>query len=434
YYPEVKEQEEQIMKLIKVEEERFNETLNDGLARLEEIIEEQKAANSKIVPGTDVFKLYDTYGFPKELTEEYVEDYGFTIDDVGFEAEMEAQRSRAREARDRSSSMQVQDELLSQIKADSTFIGYDHLTTETTIESILDEEDFTDKANEGEIVTVVLKETPFYAESGGQVADLGNLVTANGKAKVLDVQKAPNGQNIHRVEVVEGTIEAGASVTATVDADNRVDITKNHTATHLLHQALRDVLGEHIHQAGSLVKHDRLRFDFTHFEAVNDNELEKIEQIVNEKIWANIPVVIETMDIDAAKELGAMALFGEKYGDVVRVVQLDDYSIELCGGIHVNNSAEIGLFKIVSEAGIGAGTRRTEAVTSKEAYTFMKDKLAILTEAASLLKTKDSAVVEKVHALQDEMKELARENESLQQKASNEQSKELIAKVERLND
>src|SRR5699024_7993447 len=191
--------------------------------------------------------------------------------------------------------------------------------------------------------------------------------------------------------------------------------------------------GEHIHQAGSLVKHDRLRFDFTHFEAVNDNELEKIEQIVNEKIWANIPVVIETMDIDSAKELGAMALYGEKYGDVVRVVQLDDYSIELCGGIHVNNSAEIGLFKIVSEAGIGAGTRRIEAVTSKEAYTFMQDKLAILTEAASLLKTKDSAVVEKVHALQDEMKELARENESLQQKASNEQSKELLDKVESVN-
>src|SRR5699024_136884 len=236
-----KEQEEQIMKLIKVEEERFNETLNDGLARLEEIIEEQKAANSKIVPGADVFKLYDTYGFPKELTEEYVEDYGFTIDDAGFEAEMEQQRTRAREARDRSSSMQVQDELLSQIKAASTFIGYDALSVETTIESILNDEHFCDHATAGETVTVVLKETPFYAESGGQVADLGELVTASGKAKVLDVQKSPNGQNIHRVEVIEGGIETGATVTATVDKLNRVDITKNHTATHLLHQALRDV-------------------------------------------------------------------------------------------------------------------------------------------------------------------------------------------------
>lgn len=433
YYPEVKEQEEQIMKLIKVEEERFNETLNDGLARLEEIIAEQKAVNSKVVPGADVFKLYDTYGFPKELTEEYVEEYGFTIDDAGFEAEMEAQRTRAREARDRSSSMQVQDDLLSQIKTASTFIGYDHLTAETSIESILNESDFTDKAHEGEIVTVVLKETPFYAESGGQVADLGELVTASGKANVLDVQKAPNGQNIHRVELVEGSMKTGSPVTATVDAANRVDITKNHTATHLLHQALRDVLGDHIHQAGSLVRHERLRFDFTHFEAVSDSDLEKIEEIVNEKIWANMPVLIQTMDIDAAKELGAMALFGEKYGDVVRVVQLDNYSIELCGGIHVNNSAEIGLFKIVSESGIGAGTRRIEAVTSKEAYTFMHDKLAILTEAASLLKTKETAVVEKLHALQDEMKELTRENESLQQKASNEQSKELLDKVENIN-
>lgn len=433
YYPEVKEQEENIMKLIKVEEERFNETLNDGLARLEEIIAEQKAANSKLVPGTDVFKLYDTYGFPKELTEEYVEEYGFTIDEAGFEAEMEAQRNRAREARDRSSSMQVQDDLLSQIDANSTFVGYESLKTETMIVSLFNDDGFITEAQAEDLVTLVLAETPFYAESGGQVADTGLLVTANGKAKVLDVQKAPNGQHIHRVEVTEGRIEVNASVTASVDEDNRVDITKNHTATHLLHQALRDLLGDHIHQAGSLVRHDRLRFDFSHFEAVNDEDLAKIEQIVNEKIWASIPVVIESMDIDAAKALGAMALFGEKYGDVVRVVQLDDYSIELCGGIHVNNSAEIGLFKIVSESGIGAGTRRIEAVTSKEAYTYMQEKIAILTEAASLLKTGETTVVEKIESLQDDLKQLASENESLQQKASNEQSKELLDKVEEIN-
>ncbi|MEJ8776382.1 alanine--tRNA ligase [Pseudogracilibacillus sp. ICA-222130] len=429
YYPEVQEQADHIMNIIKVEEERFNETLNDGLQRLTEIIEEQKATGKNVVPGVDVFKLYDTYGFPKELTEEYVLEYGFTIDEAGFEEEMEKQRARAREAREQTSSMQVQNDILTNIHDKSTFIGYDTFETNTTILNLITEAGFVTEATEGEEVSIILEETPFYAESGGQVADNGIIQSANGKAIVQDVQKTPNGQHLHQVKVVEGTLHKEELVTAQINQEIRDQIVKNHTATHLLHQALRDILGSHIHQAGSLVRADRLRFDFTHFEATDKASLEKIEQLVNEKIWENIPVVIESKSIDEAKAMGAMALFGEKYGDIVRVVQLDNYSVELCGGCHVNNSAEIGLFKIVSESGIGAGVRRIEAVTSKEAYKYLQDKLNVLTKLSTKLKTKDDQVLTRVDSLLDDLKQLQQENDSLQQKLSNETTKELVNNI-----
>ena len=430
YYPEVLDQKDYIMNIIKVEEERFIETLNDGLERLHEVIELEKAKNSSVIPGEEVFKLYDTYGFPIELTKEYVEDYGFTIDEVGFEAEMEKQRQRAREAREETDSMQVQDDLLTNIKEESTFVGYDEQKVETEIVTIIFNDELVTEAKEGEEVLLILKETPFYAESGGQVADTGWIYTNEAKLKVKDVQKAPNGQHIHYVYVEAGTVKLREKVTAMIDELFRLYIVKNHTATHLLHQALRDVLGEHIHQAGSLVTPDRLRFDFTHFEATKQEELERIEQLVNEKIWAQIPVVIENMPLDVAKEMGAMALFGEKYGDIVRVVQVGDYSIELCGGCHVKNSAEIGLFKIVSESGIGAGVRRIEAVTSKEAYHYMERKRAHLQQAATRLKTNEDKVVERIDSLLSQLKDLERENESLQAKLSNQETVELLKKVE----
>ena len=429
YYPEVQDQADHIMNIIKVEEERFNETLNDGLQRLTEIIEEQKATGKNVVPGVDVFKLYDTYGFPKELTEEYVLEYGFTIDEAGFEEEMEKQRTRAREAREQTSSMQVQNDVLANIHDKSTFIGYDNFETNTTISNLITENGFVSEATEGEEVSIILEETPFYAESGGQVADNGIIQSANGKAIVQDVQKTPNGQHLHQVKIVEGTLHKEEVVTAQINQEIRDQIVKNHTATHLLHQALRDKLGSHIHQAGSLVRADRLRFDFTHFEATDKTSLEQIEQIVNEKIWENIPIVIESKSIDEAKAMGAMALFGEKYGDIVRVVQLDNYSVELCGGCHVNNSAEIGLFKIVSESGIGAGVRRIEAVTSKEAYKYLQDKLNVLTKLSTKLKTKDDQVLTRVDSLLDDMKQLQQENDSLQQKLSNETTKELVNNI-----
>src|SRR5690625_3443225 len=357
FYPEVSEQKEHIASIIKVEEERFHETLEDGISRLEEIIANAKEAGERIISGSEVFKLYDTFGFPKELTEEYVVEYGFSIDEASFEEEMEKQRTRARKSRTETSSMHVQDELLASIDSTSTFIGYDEEKVETKVTHIIGESGLVDVAAEGETVTVILDDTPFYAESGGQVSDAGRIYTDDATARVLDVQKSPNGQHLHEVTVEEGMFERGTTVVAEIDDTFRNDVVKNHTATHLLHQALRDVLGEHIHQAGSLVSPERLRFDFTHFEAVNEEQLLEIERIVNEKIWQNISVNIEAMTMDEAKKVGAMALFDEKYGDIVRVVQIGDYSIELCGGCHVNNSAEIGLFKIISESGIGAGTR-----------------------------------------------------------------------------
>lgn len=432
YYPEVVEQQDHIMNIIQVEEERFNETLNDGLARLTEIIATLQDTKETVVSGEDVFKLYDTYGFPKELTEEYVQEHGFSIDNEGFEAEMEKQRTRARAARENVGSMQVQNDVLIDITDKTTFVGYEEASVETTVLYVIADE-IVDELAEGQTGTIILKTTPFYAESGGQTADIGWIYTDNGKAKVTDVQTAPNGQHLQHVEVISGTLSIHDTVTATIDDVFRNQVVKNHTATHILHQALQDVLGDHIHQAGSLVTPERLRFDFTHFQATTNDELEKVEQIVNEKVWQSIPVVIENMDIDEAKQLGAMALFGEKYGDVVRVVQLDDYSIELCGGCHVENSAEIGLFKIVSEGGIGAGVRRIEAVTSKQAFEWMENKAKILEEAASLLKANEENVINKIEATFSQLKSLEKENESLQAKLSNEETEDLLKKFTKVD-
>ncbi|MEI3605793.1 alanine--tRNA ligase [Pseudogracilibacillus sp. SE30717A] len=433
YYPEVSEQEEYISNIIQVEEERFNETLNEGLERLHDIIDKEKIRGNKIIPGVEVFKLYDTYGFPKELTEEYVEEFGFSIDEKGFESEMEKQRKRAREARVQSSSMHVQDDVLAQITEESRFLGYDEQKVETEVIYIIGEHGIIDEAFVGNSVSVILRETPFYAESGGQVADIGWIYTDDVRAKVIDVQKAPNGQHIHQLEIQQGSIQKNVKVTAVIDDIFRKQVVKNHTATHLLHQALRDVLGEHIHQAGSLVTPDRLRFDFTHFEATKEVDLEKIERIVNEKVWAGIQVFIENMKQDDAKKMGAMALFGEKYGDIVRVVQIGDYSTELCGGCHVENSAEIGLFKIVSESGIGAGVRRIEALTSEQAFNWLEERLRLLTGTAELLKTKEEKIISKVDSILDHIKEIEKENESLQTKLSNQETEELLAKVKTIH-
>lgn len=434
YYPEVKAQEEQIMKIIKNEEERFHETLNDGINRLETIMDEQRKNKSTIIPGEAVFQLYDTYGFPKELTEEYVSDFEFTIDEAGFAKEMENQRSRARQARQSSESMQVQSDLLSKLDVESNFIGHGQLNNETELVTILRDGDYVDVLNQGEEGFVVLTETPFYAESGGQKADSGRITNDSFEAEVVDVQKAPKGQHLHQIKVLKGRIKQNELVKTSVNRTIREDIIKNHTATHLLHQALKDVLGDHISQAGSQVTENGLRFDFTHFNSVSDDELNEIERIVNEKIWAHLPVAIESMPIDQAKEKGAMALFGEKYGDVVRVVEVGPYSLELCGGCHVNNTSEIGIFKIQSESGIGAGTRRIEAVTSKEAYLYIDEKLAILNESAKLFKVPDNELPQRINRVFVQVKELEKENESLQAKAAHAQADNLLDNIEVINE
>lgn len=429
FYPDVQAKEEFIAKVIKNEEERFHETLNEGLAILSEVIKKERDNGSSQISGKDVFKLYDTYGFPVELTEEYAEDENMTVDREGFQLEMEKQRERARNARQDVGSMQVQGGALGDIKAESTFVGYENLTADARIIELLQNGEIVTEAHEGETVQILLDETPFYAESGGQVADKGTLKSAEAIIDIKDVKKAPNGQHVHEGVVVSGTVQKGIEVTADVESALRKGIVKNHTATHLLHQALKDVLGSHVNQAGSLVNENRLRFDFSHFGQVTKEELSQIEKIVNEKIWEGISVAIDLKPIAEAKEMGAMALFGEKYGDIVRVVQVGDYSIELCGGCHVQNTAEIGLFKIASESGIGAGTRRIEAVTGKGAYEELNDQLAILEKAANELKSNTKDVPKRIASLQADLKEVQRENESLLAKLSQAEAGSILEKV-----
>ncbi|MEW4222252.1 alanine--tRNA ligase [Rossellomorea marisflavi] len=419
FYPEVKEKTEFIQKVVKNEEDRFHETLNEGLHILSSVMKEQKAAGSTVIPGKDVFRLYDTYGFPVELTEEYAEEEGLSLDQAGFESEMEAQRERARSARQDVGSMQVQGGVLSDVTVKSAFVGYSNLEATATVLEVIVGDERQPKADKGQELQFILDETPFYAESGGQIGDKGYLFADGVKVFVRDVKKAPNGQNLHSGIVEEGSLLKGTEVKAIVSRESRKKVEKNHTATHLLHQALKDVLGEHVNQAGSLVEPDRLRFDFSHFGSITEAEMEKIEQIVNEKVWQALQVNIEQKTLQEAKAMGAMALFGEKYGDEVRVVSIGDYSLELCGGCHVGNTSEIGLFKIQSEGGIGAGTRRIEAVTGEGAYHVLNDQVSLLKEAASKLKTNPKEVAIRVESLLQEMKELQKANESLAAKLSN---------------
>ncbi|MCU5104906.1 alanine--tRNA ligase [Bacillus cereus] len=419
FYPEVLEKKDFIAKVVKNEEERFHETLHDGEAILAEVIAKAKEEKTTVISGVDAFRLYDTYGFPIELTEEYAEEAGMTVDQEGFENEMEKQRERARAARQDVDSMQVQGGVLGEVKVASEFVGYGTVATESNVVALVKNGEYTDSLQAGEEGQLMIDVTPFYAESGGQIADRGYLLADGVKVLVKDVQKAPNGQNLHKVVVEEGTLTKDAAVKAIIDTKNRSSVVKNHTATHLLHQALKDVLGTHVNQAGSLVTSERLRFDFSHFGQVQADELEKIERIVNEKIWESIDVEISQKAIEEAKEMGAMALFGEKYGDVVRVVQVGDYSLELCGGCHVDNTASIGIFKIVAESGIGAGTRRIEAVTGKSAYELMNDQVGLLKEVAGKMKTNPKDILTRVDGLFAEVKQLQKENESLAAKLSN---------------
>lgn len=433
YYPDVNEKQEFIQRVIKNEEERFHETLHEGLAILSSVIKKEKQKGSETIQGEDVFRLYDTYGFPIELTEEYAEEEGMKIDIAGFEKEMENQRDRARKARQEVGSMQVQGGVLGDIKVESQFVGYNQLQHDGQVLVILKNGELIQEASAGDSIQFILNESPFYAESGGQIADRGTLEARELKVVVNDVQKAPNGQNLHNAIIQSGTLRVNDTVTAIVEEGNRGKIIKNHTATHLLHQALKDVLGTHVNQAGSLVEADRLRFDFSHFGQVKEEELEQIEAIVNRKIWDSIQVNIEYKGIDEAKAMGAMALFGEKYGDIVRVVQVGDFSLELCGGCHVSNTSVIGLFKIVSESGIGAGTRRIEAVTGEAAYQLMNDQINVLKDVAAKLKTNPKDVVSRIETIMVETKQLQRENESLSAKLGNIEAGNLLDKVGEVN-
>ncbi|KZE46897.1 alanine--tRNA ligase [Brevibacillus parabrevis] len=434
FYPEVVEKRAFIEKVIRAEEERFHETLNDGLAILSDMVKAAKESGQTQLSGQDVFKMYDTYGFPVDLTEDFANEQGLSVDRDGFDKAMEEQRERARAARQDVDSMQIQGGPLSELTVTSQFVGYTELVATGKVEAIIFDNQLAEEAEEGQTVQVILDQTPFYAESGGQINDEGYLVSDSVKARVTDVQKGPMGQNVHSVIVEAGTLRKGDTVRAEVNREARLAITKNHTATHLLHQALKDVLGTHVNQAGSLVAPERLRFDFTHISAITAEELERIEAIVNEKVWENLTVEISNKALAEAKAMGAMALFGEKYGDVVRVVKVGDYSLELCGGCHVNNTAEIGLFKLVSESGIGAGTRRIEAVTGRGAYQFLNQQFTTLKEVAHALKAPVLAEAPaRVEGLQQQLKEVQRENESLRAKLGNIEAASLTDQLKQVN-
>lgn len=435
YYPEVKRDQEFIVKVITNEEQRFQETIHDGLEILQEVFDKISSKNETVIKGEDAFKLYDTYGFPLELTEEYAEEKGFTVDRDGFNEAMQDQRNRARAARQVADSFSVQSAVLSEVIVPSEFVGYYQTSIQSELLVVISEDELKEQVMPEQTAQLIFRQTPFYAEMGGQVADTGLIKNMDGEtvAVVVDVKRAPNGQNLHIVEIKTG-ISTNNVYILEVDEVRRRNITKNHTATHLLHQALRDVLGSHATQAGSLVTPNHLRFDFTHFGQVTAEELIEMEKTVNQKIWEAIQVETVETTIDKAKEMGAMALFGEKYGNEVRVVTIGDYSIELCGGVHVQNSQDIGVFKILSESGIGAGTRRIEAVTGQAAYEWFHTREKELQEAAYLVKaqqTKD--VVKRIEALKQELKEVQSENESLNAKLMQVESQNIFDDVEEVN-
>lgn len=418
YYPEVLEKHDFIEKIIKREEETFARTIDAGSVHLDELLAELKASGQSTLDGKAIFKLYDTYGFPVELTEELAEDQGFTIDHAGFQQAMKEQQERARASVIKGGSMGMQNETLAGITEESTFV-YDTEELRASLSVIVAANERVEQVSSGEAL-LVFDQTPFYAEMGGQVADHGVIKDDKGQvvAKVVDVQKAPNGQPLHTVEVLEA-LQTGRVYQLAIDATRRHRVMKNHTATHLLHAALHRVIGEHATQAGSLNEQEFLRFDFTHFEAVTSQELRQIEEEVNAQIWAALPIVTIETDLATAKEMGAMALFGEKYGNNVRVVTIGDYSVELCGGTHVRNTAEIGLFKIVKEEGIGSGTRRIVAVTSREAFLAYREEEEWLKAIATTIKAPQlKEVANKVASLQEQLRDLQKENAALKEKAA----------------
>lgn len=418
YYPEVLEKRAFIEKIVKSEEESFARTIHTGSQFAEQLMDKLAAEGKSEIDGRDIFKLYDTYGFQVELTEELAEHRGMTLDMAGFEAAMKEQQDRARASVVKGGSMGMQNETLAAITEESTFV-YGQTALETSLSVIVADNARTEAVSEGQAL-LVFDQTPFYAEMGGQVADHGFVKNAAGDivATVIDVQKAPNGQPLHTVEL-SASISVGQTYTLEIETKRRKGVEKNHTATHLLHAALHNIIGEHATQAGSLNEKDFLRFDFTHFEAVTAEELRRIEEEVNEQIWNAIPVVTVETDIDTAKEMGAMALFGEKYGKEVRVVTIGDYSVELCGGTHVGNTAEIGIFKILKEEGIGSGTRRIIAVTGREAFLAYRDQEDALKEVATTIKSPQiKEVPNKVESLAQQVRDLQKENAALKEKAA----------------
>ncbi|HQD51435.1 MAG TPA: alanine--tRNA ligase, partial [Defluviitaleaceae bacterium] len=410
-------------KVLSVEEERFNETIDQGLDILKDFIAELKKSNNKVLSGKDSFKLYDTYGFPIDLTMEILAEEGLSLDEEGFKKEMEIQRERARQAREETSYMGAEATIYTELNKEwkTKFVGYTDLTvSDVIIRAIIVDNQFVEKAEKGAEVSVIVDITPFYAESGGQVGDKGIIKSNNGLIEIYDCIKVTGDNFAHIGKVIEGTVSTGEKAVLEVDKENRLATARNHSATHLLHKALRELIGNHVEQAGSHVSPERLRFDFVHFSALSADEIMKVEEMVNKKILENLPIVIQETSIDEARKMGAMALFGEKYGKEVRVVTMGDFSMELCGGTHLMNTAQIGLFKIISETGVAAGVRRIEALTGQAALNYYRQQEALLHEAASLLKTNPNQISRRIKDLLNEIKENQKELEKLRAKTAGE--------------
>ena len=417
-YPELEEKKAFILNVLTQEEGKFDKTIDQGLAILGDMKEAMKAEGSTVLTGENAFKLYDTYGFPLDLTQEILEESGMSLDEEGFKAAMQQQREMARKARKVTNYMgadaTVYDEIDTAIT--SEFVGYEELTHESKVTVLTTETEIVEALSDGEVGTIIVEETPFYATMGGQNADCGIIAGPEGEFEVKDTIKLRGGKVAHVGQITNGMIKSGDVVTLKVDSTNRKATCKNHSATHLLQKALREVLGTHVEQAGSFVDANRLRFDFSHFSAMSREELDKVEAIVNAKIEEDFAVVTKEMSVEDAKKSGAMALFGEKYGETVRVVAMGDFSTELCGGTHVKNTGAIGSFKIVSESGVAAGVRRIEALTGNGVTAYYKELEANMEKAAKLLKANPDKVTEKIEHLLAEMKALASENESMKSK------------------
>jgi len=421
-YPELAEKKAFILTVLTQEEDKFDRTIDQGLSILNQMEEEMKASGVTVLAGENAFKLYDTYGFPIDLTEEIFAEKGFTIDHAGFDVCMQKQREMARKARKVTNYMGADVTVYESIDPAITteFVGYDRLQHNSRITVLTTEEELVEALSDGQVGTVIVEQTPFYATMGGQNADTGTITTAEGSFAVMDTVKLLGGKVGHIGKVTSGMLKKGDMATLTVDAGKRGDTCKNHSATHLLQRALREVLGTHVEQAGSYVDGERLRFDFSHFAAMTKEELDRVEKLVNEKIAENLPVVTEVMGIEEAKKTGAMALFGEKYGEKVRVVKMGDFSVELCGGTHVANTGAISAFKILSENGVAAGVRRIEALTGNGVFTYYKGLEQTLEEASRVLKATPATLVEKCGHVMAELKALSSELESLKSKAAKE--------------
>ena len=433
-YPELEEKREFILKVIAKEEEQFNKTIDQGLGILADMISDMESKGEKTLNGEDAFRLYDTYGFPLDLTKEILEEKELGVDEKGFQACMEVQRKKARDAREVTNYMGADVTVYESIdpSVTSTFVGYDNLTYESDVTVLTTEDEIVDALSEGQKGTIFVHETPFYATSGGQEADTGYIRTAEGEFKVEDTVKLLGGKIGHIGVMTKGMIKDGDKVTLEVDAKKRALSARNHSATHLLQKALRTVLGTHVEQAGSSVNEDRLRFDFTHFSAMTAEELKKVEDIVNEQISKGLDVIVKNMPIEEAKKTGAQALFGEKYGDIVRVVNMSDFSIEFCGGTHVKNTSEIMAFKIISETGVAAGVRRIEALTSDGLMKYYAQIEETLKNAAHLMKTTPDNLADKITHMMAENKSLHGEVESLKSRMAQEAAGDVMDQVKEI--